>query len=224
MSNETSLEMHIVFNNTVLTTLKQRNTATSMRDPDITLTMKTEFTGPYAQNWLYLAALRQTNYWGTGELTMMPYRPDMLTVNSMIMEGIQSHWIVLEDIYEHRAWAKATQCVVAMSGDVYGGTLTLNAIKPPYELWTKKFYNSSLIAESARLVPLVPGRVTGVQVKDGVIEVDIKYEFDAIMTPFDNQPSYDPSINPDSVMVDMLLSMQTTQNEALWNVITSGQI
>lgn len=224
MSNETSLEMRIAFNNTVLTTLKQRNTATSMRDPDVTLTMTTIFTGPYAQNWLYLAALRQTNYWGTGELTLMPFRPDMVTVNSMIMEGIESHWIVLEDISEHRAWAKATQCVVAMSGDVYGGTLTINSLKPPYELWTKKFYNSSLISESARLVPLVPGRVTGVEVKDGAISVDIKYEFDAIMTPFANPPSYDPSVTPDSVIVDKLMAMETTQNEALWNVITRGQI
>lgn len=54
--------------------------------------------------------------------------------------------------------------------------------------------------------------------------MDIKYEFDAIMTPFANPPSYDPSVTPDSVMVDKLMAMETTQNEALWNVITRGQI
>lgn len=186
--------------------------------------MSTDYTGPFSQNWLYLSAWKQTNYWGTAEMSLMPYRPDMITVSSMLMEGIQSRWVTLEDISEYRSWATATKCVVAMSGDVYGGTLDINAIQPPYEIWTKKFYNNNLYAESARLVPLVPGRVSGVEVENEVITVDIKYDFESIMTKFLDLGKYDPEITSDSVTVDALLAMDTTQTEAHWNVISRGQI
>jgi len=184
--------------------------------------MQTDFTGPFAQNWLYLSAWKQTNYWGTAELTLMPYKPDMVTVSSMVMEGIQSQWVTLEDLTEYRSWAKATKCVVAMSGDVYGGTLNIDEVKPPYEIWTKKFYNNNLISESARLVPLVPGRVSGVEVEDNTITVDIKYDFGSIMTKFPDLRPYDPTITPDSIVVDALMRASTTQNEAYWNVISRG--
>lgn len=220
MNNDASFDMRVTFNNTVLNSLKQRNTATSIRDPEIKLSMQTNYTGPFSHNWLYLSAWKQTNYWGTAEMSLMPFRPDMVTVSSMMFEGIQTQWVTLEDISEYRSWSHATRCVVAMSGDVYGGTLVIDEVKPPFEIWTKKFYSNNLVAESARLVPLVPGRVSGVEVDEDIIKVDIKYDFGSIMTRFANLAPYDPNITPDSIVIDALMAMSTTQNEAHWDVIS----
>lgn len=213
-ANNYSYAMSVAFDNVVVNALMGVGQTTNIRQSRVTLTLKTDYSGPYSRNWIYMSAWARANYTNNQAYKPLPFKPDMLTAVSMLIEGPQSHWFVLEDLRKYRSWAAVQQAIVVMSGNIYGGTLHINKFREPYEMWTQRYYNNFMELEAVHLIPCVPGRVMGIALDAGLATIDIEYDFDKIIGNFRNTPLI-PVGSVDEVCSDYMSMSITTQTERM---------
>lgn len=127
---------------------------TSLVDPVAILTIESKCEGPFSLNWLYASAEAKSMF---SELSvkLAPFRPDMLTVDQLVVGDTYLRWDVVEPVAAYRAWRNARQFVVVMSGEVYGGVLPITALEPA-SIVAPRLYDPVVRHEAVRLIPLLP--------------------------------------------------------------------
>lgn len=162
-------------------TLGNRKKFTSIMPGVVVLSMDASFTGPFSKNWLFMGAQLHANY-VPDNWVPIPYRPDSLTVASMLYEGKTTRWTVFENTYGYRAWNTTKQALVVMSGGVYGGLVDLIRMEGKHQIVTKNFYMTSIYMESVQLVPMVQGRVVSANMDARSVKAEVEISVHDLIT------------------------------------------
>lgn len=138
----------------------------SLREPTATLRVESNFVGPFNTNWLYISARTKSSYELSAN-TLIPFQPDMVTVERTNTEGDTIRWTCCENISQYRGWNAAVKAMVVMSGGVYGGTADMRKRDGDYDIITSSFYTDNIKHEAVHLIPMVRGRLVSATMNNG---------------------------------------------------------
>lgn len=152
----------------------------SYLEPSATLRVESHFVGPFQRNWLYISARAKSRQDDVPSL--IPYHPDIVTVDTTEIEADTVRWSCLENVKERRAWNSAVKALVVMSGGIYGGVTPMIERDGDHDIITGSFYLNHIRSEAVRLIPLVSGTVVSASMDGGrSIVVEMTFNPSAIL-------------------------------------------